>query len=543
MTPTSRAKAKPAAAVPREVPFDLATAQGTPDWRASLAWPVDLLPLRTAVRRQLSAFLGLMSGLPDRDHRDVALLGGMLLLPALSPVVEASLVVQAEAATGIRVVGGPPELAYLRGEWPADEPPPFTRQRFGSPQLHARFRFARRLARAASWTTWWRVPAVFLAPTALAVSHNTLLRDCAACGDERVAFHHGEALLESIRARSGDVSPLVDAESLVASVIDVLVETVGLEQPYLQRLRQLAAIRARTFLGQAARDLAQLQCWRGVPRALWSGTGGYYPARALGLAVLRRGGAVTRFAHGGGVGMIDMPEAVAFIELAASSQFVTATPDVAEIVKRQGVPDLVQPFRQIEIVGHTGDPMFAQMPRRSVKTRGARPRVVYASTVLRGFRQKMPPTLPDPVYLDWQLRLANLLQDLPLELLCKPHPEGLMRGRRHPLADAAPTSQAPFEALVDGADVFLFDYPQSTTFWESLCTDRPVVLIDLGTSPLNPAVKPLIAERCRVIQATYDWDNRPHIDPDALASAILDGPTQADPGTFRRLFAREGPNA
>ena len=539
MTPIPRSQASLAAATPRKVPFDLATAQGMPDWRASLAWPVDLLPLRTATRRQLSAFLGLMGSLPDADHRDVALLGGMLLLPVLSSVVEAALVVQAEAATAIQVVGGPPELAYLRGDWPAGEPPPFTRQWLGPPRQDLRFRFARRLARAASWTPWWRVPTMLLAPTALAVSHNTLLRDCAACGDKRVAFRHGEGLLESIRARSGDVPPLVDTEPLVASVIDVLVQSVGLEQPYLQRLLQLAAIRARTFLAQAARDLARLDRWDQAPQALWSGTGGYYPARALGLAVLRHDGAVTRFAHGGGVGMIDMPEAVAFIELAASSRFVTATLDVAEIVKRQGVPDLVQPFRQIEVVGHTGDPMFAQMPRRSAKTRGARPRVVYVSSVLRGFRQYMPPTLPDVVYLDWQMRLATLLQELPLELVCKPHPEGLMYGQRHPLADVAPTSDAPFETLVDGADVFLFDYPQSTTFWESLCTDRPVVLIDLGTSPFNPAVELLIAERCCIIKATYDQDNRPQVDREALAGAILDGPAEADPAPFRRLLAGE----
>ncbi|MEE9250284.1 MAG: hypothetical protein V3U93_04055 [Alphaproteobacteria bacterium] len=82
----------------------------------------------------------------------------------------------------------------------------------------------------------------------------------------------------------------------------------------------------------SATDLAVLGRWRRPPRVLWFGTGGYYPARALALEVLRRGGAVTRFSHGG-AGMTDAIEPLVLGELAVSTRFVLPTPELAAAVK------------------------------------------------------------------------------------------------------------------------------------------------------------------------------------------------------------------
>ncbi len=116
------------------------------------------------------------------------------------------------------------------------------------------------------------------------------------------------------------------------------------------------------------------------------------------------------------------------------------------------------------------------------------------------------------------------------------HPEGELYGRRHPLADVAPTSTRLFEEVIDDADIFLFDWPHSTIFWAALCTDRPVVYVDFGLTGFVPRVRELIERRCRVVPAVYDDNNLPQVDTAALEGAILCGPAHADGSPFRRLL-------
>jgi hypothetical protein len=143
-------------------------------------------------------------------------------------------------------------------------------------------------------------------------------------------------------------------------------------------------------------------------------------------------------------------------------------------------------------------------------------------------------SLPDVVYWDFQMHLVEELKALDIDLLCKPHPEGHFVGKRNPIEALAPTSYRRFEEHLDDADLFLFDAPTSTTFVEAMCTRRPVVLIDRFYA-INPAVRPAIEARCRIVPARADAQNRLRIDPAALAAAILGAPREADPSYFRRL--------
>ena len=145
-------------------------------------------------------------------------------------------------------------------------------------------------------------------------------------------------------------------------------------------------------------------------------------------------------------------------------------------------------------------------------------------------------SLSDPVYLDWQLRLAETLSEMPLDLLCKPHPEGVFSGLRHPLADIAPCTSAPFESTMAEADVFVFDRCSSTTFWRALCTNRPVVLIPIGPPKFHPQAEEILKRRCSVIEPWFDEKNLPRVDSELLADAVLGGPDRVDAGEIRELF-------
>ena len=92
---------------------------------------------------------------------------------------------------------------------------------------------------------------------------------------------------------------------------------------------------------------------------------------------------------------------------------------------------------------------------------------------------------------------------------------------------------------MDDADAFLFDVSQSTTFWEAVCTDRPVILIDFGITRFNATVAPLIRRRCRVVTARWDERNLPSIDPGELTDALCGNTPTVDPAEFRALLTAD----
>lgn len=510
-------------------PFDLAAIDATPDWRRGLAWPrahPDSARLAEAVQ---GAVVAALARLPAGEARDIGVMMGGYVAATLLPLAEAAWLAVAERETGIRLAGAAPELEWLRGG--LDAPPP--RRGGRSLKRHAppRWPLPRRIARTASWTPWPRLPLALLRPQAVALSHNALLIDVARRSGVRLGFVHGETLLPR-----GEEAPAalpeparIAAEAVAAAALDA----TALPAEMRERLAVLVQDQCAWFAGAAVRDLARLRDAR-LPRHLWAGSGGYWPVRAVSLEVLRRGGTVTRFDHGGGTGLNRHRNTWALTDLAVSSRFFVATDSLARRVSASGAPALLAPASGTAVAGGAGDPHVAQVPVARAGS-GARNRrtVLYGPGPLVGFRQVVPALLPDPVALDWQLRLVAALKALPVDLICRPHPEGLLRGRRHPVADLVPPAAEPFEALVARADVFVFDYVQSTTFYVALCTDRPIVLLQMGPSSYDGEVAEAIARRCRIVPVRFDDANLPQVDPAALEEAVCGGPDTADPAFFR----------
>jgi hypothetical protein len=185
-----------------------------------------------------------------------------------------------------------------------------------------------------------------------------------------------------------------------------------------------------------------------------------------------------------------------------------------------------------------GDPVFAQIPSdRRARPRSQRLRVVYAPPQFLGFRQLIPAHLPDPLQLDWQMRVAEALGRMPVDLVCKPHPEGLLKDRPHPLETIAATTRGNFDAELKLADVFVFDSPSTTTLWQAVCTDARIVFLDIGSGELTPSVAKLFRQRVRVINVDYDACNRPILEFEKLRAAILEDTTPVDNAPLRRLLA------
>ncbi|MEX2649740.1 MAG: hypothetical protein WD673_12085 [Alphaproteobacteria bacterium] len=508
------------------VPFDLGASADAPNWRDGLAWPLDVRSLAGPLRRASARLLAASLTQDDAAWRDAAL----LMLPGFAnrarAILLAARTLEACKATGIRLVGGPPELNALRGDGGglgADGELVLPGDRVVPPRWRA-------WVRAASWTPLGRLPRAWLAPGAVAVTHNPLLAATARRGTEAIGFVHAARILAE--ARSGVPVTRPDTAATAAALTDALLGELALAPPYRERAAALIEALAQRGLTAAARDLAGLGRFRRLPLRLWSGTGGHHAARAIGLAVRARGGAVTRFAHGGSLGAIDMIEQLAATELAVSDRFVVPSDGVRRLIDQTrgiGLPVLTLPVTlEVGARRHTE-------PRSRSRPRAGRPTVMYVTTAALGLAVHAPPFLPDVVYLDWQLRVAETLGRLPIRLVAKPHPEGLLRGRGHPLADVAETWSRPFESVMADADAFVFDYPCSTTFWAALATDRPVVYLDLGLVPFARLARPHLERRCRVVPVGFDERNLPVV-PAAALSEALHVLAPVDPSPWTRLL-------
>lgn len=451
--------------------------------------------------------------------------------------IEAAATLSAARLAGWRMAYREPELAFLAGQAGATMPasrgiPPHHLQNVSL----SRFR---ELRGALRWTSMWRAPLTWLAPQASAISENKLLRQAAAKTPIRLDVRYAQSLFRSF-APDEDGAVDRDRAMAAAEALAGLLAHDGIAEDIAIRQRQLCLHTATDLCLRAARDLSAARNAR-LPRNLWAGTAGPWPNRVISLEVLRRGGTVRRFDHGGGRGLNRFPAWPVVLDLCLSTTFVMASQGLADRLRAQGVDKMMPQDKAIEIASGDGDPSFAHLPAAFTRKRPSRPRVLYAPGLLRGLKQTVPAQMPDVLYLDWQYRLIKQLQKLPIDLVCRPHPNMRALGslRTQPIADLIEPSPVPFESSLPEVDVVLLDQPHSTTFYSAICTDRPIALIDFRTPYFDTAATELIDARCRIIPAGFDARNRPMVDLQAVAAALLDEPEPVDNTAVRKLLIGE----
>jgi hypothetical protein len=517
------------------IPYDYPTTRQLPDWRKSLVWPLAFRDAFALSDSGIRSVLAWINDISNDDERRIALQAAPVCVAFVRSLTEASVVAHRARAQGFRMSGGMTDV--LEGS--ADDidrlvgsiiAQATSRLRAPGPNMP----WLRGVARASSWTPAWKLPRTVLAPGVIAVSHNALLREAASHSADAIGFDHAGAILAKARRQPAAARAVAPAE-LAAAMVTALTEHDAIPA----ELRPALAAVVRPFVGQmlklAAADLAGLAATKRLPNKLWSGSGGVAAPRAIGLEVLRRGGEVTRFDHGGCTPLVGPAEQTVLGELSVSSRFGLATEKAAAEFAKINTGRFTASYRQCSVFGVGNDPTYRGLPLTSTR-QPARRRVVYAPSALIDGRQYHPPLLPSPVYLDWQLRLAELLKAMPIDLICQPHPEGVVAGSKHPLASIATTHDGRFESLMADADVFVFDYGQSTVVTEAMCTDRIVVLIDLGNPVWTPNASAIIERRCRVVRTQYDERNLPQADAAQLCEAVCGGGLRADPSELQSLL-------
>ena len=513
------------------VPFDLAATKQVTRWRDVLRWPLHLAVGQAAALNVADRLAEFLAVLHDQDEKDTAVLAAPVALNGAVTLGLAALAIERSSQSGIVLDGGPPEIAFLAGEVQSlDVDTPLA----GPPTVRPRWPVVRHMARTMSWTPVKRLPRAMLWSDATAVTHNPILRAYAQRQTLAIRFRQAERILEaaSVPNNSAPDDAAIDlAERLVSAVLPAF----ALNALRTARLERLLRQRVANTLGSAQAALRALSGWRNLPGEVWMGTAGRRAARAVAVAARRRGGRITSFDHGGGVFLGQTRAGTTIREFSVVDRVVVAT-EAAAALGRRGQP-FHPPAVVREVLAADGDPTFKRIPA-SESAREYRRRVMYLPASLRGFRQFVPPTLPDVVALDWHMRLAKTLSNLAIELVVRPHPEGALPGASHPVTKLVrPMLDGRLHQVVGLIDRFVFEFPHSTAFWEALCTNRPVVWIDLGTSDLCDEVRAIVGRRCRIVKAHFDDRNRPQVDFASLEEAVCGGPSTVNPTEVRTLLA------
>ena len=502
---------------------------------AAFRWPVRFPDIAPALEDLPTRLLEIADQLDDDEARKV-LVGSISFLVATLAYAEAAIYLEAAQESGIGFDNLPPAAAYLTGTGASDElPVPFSVKATTAGKAPPLSRL-REYKIAAEWNGLKAFGALFR-PDVVAISTNALVKQ-AAHDEHRSIRYRFQWDIFNARAARGPAYD-IDCKSLARKVAEALVDGIDIVTGrFRERLHELVRHEAELAFSVAAHDLSRLSGIDELPQELWSGTGGHYPSRLIGLEVMRRGGIVRRFGHGLNAGiMYQRQKPFRVTEFSVSTEYSAPTKAFADLMVQTdtltGTPARFRPqLRWGRGDSHSPADSGGGRFRASI----GRPRVLYAPTVPRGFRQYLSPQLPDVVYRDWQHRLVAMLQQLPIDLVCTLHPRERALAAAHPCVQAGKVTSDGFETVIGEADVVLFDYLKSTTIAAALPTTVPVIFIDLEGLAFEPVVFAELERRCTVIKATYDDAGRPNVDADVLGQALCRTHAEPDPDFFRRLY-------
>ena len=471
--------------------------------------------------------------LPQGLSKDVLLLCLPRVIATSLSVIETAIWTQEAELRGQSFFGGPPEVAVLSGK----EIPKVTN--FTQPSeakikvLH--FPFLRNVARTKSWTPWHKLSLAFLDPFAIAITHNSLLRLNAS--SQRVKFVHPESLLKQ------DVNWRVNpdlTQEILSSVCEE-VDKIDCLLPEKQDLvKRLVLVNCIPHCDEAQLLMHSARCISKLPSQIWGGAGGYRPARAIRIEARRRGSWVVGHDHSCITGMIAEKESSVLADLSVADEFILPTKKSVDVFGQGPESRLLPKTGQAKLSWLQGDPTMVSTGhfREKQKSIVNKPRVLYVSGAFIGFRQRIPPRIPDIVKLDWQIRLVKMLISMKIELKSQMHPGGVLQGQPHPVNALGTSSNMRFEEAKDWAQVFVFDVVQSTTFPMALITHKPIVLIDHGMNKFNNNMKTLLGERCVILYVERDSRNRINIERELLELSIMEAAKMVpDPAPFSEMYA------
>jgi len=243
---------------------------------------------------------------------------------------------------------------------------------------------------------------------------------------------------------------------------------------------------------------------------LLTGTAGGFESRLMSHVFQRNNLPVIRFTHGGERGLMD-DYRWHYQELMFADYYIvhgrTEARQVTEAISRKTSSLTTKNIKLIG-VGSQFHNSIRERDSNYATVDKVHTVMVVSSSFLGELRPAFTSTGEEPVYLEWHLRLLKFLKETQYDVICKRHPKGSITNTRlfTGLVNTELLNGA-FADITTSADAFVFDFAGSA-FMEALCTNKPVVLIEIPFRPLFEDGRHDLHEICTVVQAEYDEHNK-----------------------------------
>ena len=255
---------------------------------------------------------------------------------------------------------------------------------------------------------------------------------------------------------------------------------------------------------------------------LFIGSNNSLISRIISVAVRQEGGKVYGFTHG--EPLIYDWDKISWLELTLNDEYFEYTRRLASTLQR--TTNLFPPpnGNRVEIKNLATD--FFKKIYRNSKTASTPiqiKKVMFVANeyVREGYLSQVS-SFPNPIQLDFELKLMRILLNAEFEVLYKRHPGGALKGKT---IDFFPKQvqviDSPFEEVLHDADLFIFSHSRTSTFGPALCTNKPIIILDGGWESFHPEVRKDLEKRCVFVKAEF-VDNRINIDEAELLRAIGD---------------------
>lgn len=492
-----------------------ALTQGRDAWHEDTGWPVSEPQFR-ALNRALDAGFDQAYGALDDAWRDL-LLADFRFVAFLAQYLHARTVQDSAAQSGANLMVGRDSAQYYEVPWPdvGSEYRDWLRNRHFLPFLRM---FRRRLVYGGDRSPFqalgdtlkrrdtWSFGAWDASKRGYIRSNNL---SCEFPFVEHLAPKRSTKKMDGLhktRAVLGDWLEKIDAGLRESGGTGITIDL--LLGSWLDRLSDLGS------LYEAVRRR------RNLPETLIVGSLGNPLFRTVALAARRRGTKVVGFSHGHNMGYTH-ESARSYINIGISDEYVCATPKAVE--------SLSALTRDVPFTRNTRTKFVStNVPtyKNLWESHGGRawPRKI-RSVVIVGF----PMHATRYIYgtglfwnfkLDIEVRVARTLRASGIRVLYRPHPDTGQLMCTVMAQEVDEVLLQPFETAYRQADALLFTYPLTTTFGFALCSEKPVILIDMEGEAWYQDIYRLIKKRCALVGAKFDERNRVSFKTEDLHAAM-----------------------
>ncbi|MBN1872020.1 MAG: hypothetical protein JW800_05545 [Candidatus Omnitrophica bacterium] len=270
---------------------------------------------------------------------------------------------------------------------------------------------------------------------------------------------------------------------------------------------------------------------------LWLVNPGDIVSRALCTIVRENMGRVTTFTHGGNTGLYDT-SVMSLSEFAFADEFITYSGNSIKLFERIRDSHTPQTFHKVRITSSDCD--YYNRLRHKCRN-GLLPKRI-KKVMLIGYPHNQTRNYQangyfSPMRLDLELRLVDMLKKAGYEVIYKVHPD-----RRKEIEGVFDSKVdvigGYFENCLDKADAFLFGHIRTTSFPAALCTNKPIIALEMEGGVFRPFVDAmdLLKKRCTFVRTSFDERNRIVFDEDELLSALAKNPEPVNNEYVERYY-------